>query len=132
MTKAKQDYPRSLASDELICLPFLDTDTTADLPIADAELSLRGYPSWSVTLLRRIAAAGLWYQVFAWEWASLDAFDVLLGYVPMGLILGLLLALVGLYSAAVVVVTLSLTTLALAIISGVFRRRRRAGEDDKS
>jgi hypothetical protein len=29
-------YPRNLRSDELICLPFLDTDTTKELPEADA------------------------------------------------------------------------------------------------
>ena len=53
--RSKQPYPRNLPSDELICLPFLDTDTSADLPVADAELSARGYPVWLIRLLRRSA-----------------------------------------------------------------------------
>ncbi len=73
-------YPQSLPSDELICLPFLDTDTTQDLPAANAELSARGYPIWLVRLLRGIALPGLWWQVLAWEWASIGVCDVCLGY----------------------------------------------------
>ena len=73
-------YPRNLPSDELICLPFLDTDTTKDMPAANAELASRGYPSWLVRVLRGIALPGLWYQVVAWEWGSLGVYDVLLGY----------------------------------------------------
>lgn len=76
----ERPYPRNLASDELICLPFLDTDTTREMPAANAELEARGYPGWLVRLLRGIALPGLWYQLVAWEWASLGAYDVLLGY----------------------------------------------------
>ena len=75
-----QRYPRNLPSDELICMPFLDTDTTRELPVANAELNARGYPAWLVRMLRGIALPGLWFQVVAWEWASLGAYDVLLGY----------------------------------------------------
>ncbi len=76
----EQPYPRNLPSDELICLPFLDTDTTREMPAANAELKARGYPSWFVRLLRGIARPALWYQVLAWEWGSLGAYDVFLGY----------------------------------------------------
>ncbi len=72
--------PRSLPSDELICLPFLDRDTSGLLQVADDELQRRGYSIRGVRLLRRIARPGLWFQRVAWEADSLDAFDVLLGY----------------------------------------------------
>jgi hypothetical protein len=73
-------YPRDLPSDELICLPLLDTEVTKDMPPAMAELKARGYPVWLVHLLRGLAFPGLWYQVVAWEWGSIGAYDVLLGY----------------------------------------------------
>ena len=73
-------HPRNLPSDELICLPFLDTDTTSDMVAANAELSSRGYPGWLVRLLRSVARPGLWWQVVAWEWGSLGVYDVFLGY----------------------------------------------------
>lgn len=76
----ERPYPRNLPSDELICLPFLDTDTTKEMPAANAELEARGYPGWLVRLLRGLARPGLWYQVVAWEWACLSAYDVFLGY----------------------------------------------------
>ena len=76
----ERPYPRNLPSDELICLPFLDTDTTNELPVVDAELRARGYPGWLVGLLRVVAFPGLWYQFLIWEWGSLGAYDVLLGY----------------------------------------------------
>ena len=73
-------YPRGLPSDELVCLPFLDTDVSRDLPIADAELAARGYPAWLVRGLRGVARIGLWYQAVAWEWGALGVYDVCLGY----------------------------------------------------
>ena len=124
MKDNNQSYPRNLPADELICLPFLDTDTTRDAAIADAELSARGYPHWLVAFFRKIAKIGLWYQVFAWEWASFGAYDVLLGYVPIGLVLSLLLALLHQYFAAGVVLGLSLALLLAAIVGMLIRRRR--------
>jgi hypothetical protein len=76
----ERPYPRNLSSDELICLPFLDTEPTEQLPAANAELEARGYPGWLVRLLRGIALPGLWYQILAWEWDGLGAYDVCLGY----------------------------------------------------
>lgn len=76
----ERPYLRNLPSDELICLPFLDTDTSKEMPVVDAELKARGYPGWLVRVLRGVALPGLWYQLVVWEWGSLGAYDVFLGY----------------------------------------------------
>ena len=56
----ERPHPRNLPSDELICLPFLDTDTTKEIVVADAELEARGYPGWLVRILRGAARPGLY------------------------------------------------------------------------
>jgi hypothetical protein len=92
-TLSKSQGPQSLASsDELLCTPFLDTDTLKATEHADAVLQSRGYPRWLIRLLRRIFAVGLWTQIFVWEECSLSIGDVFCGY-------GALLLLVGLFAS---------------------------------
>jgi len=79
MSGAKR-YPRNLPTDELICLPYLDTGSAGEVRVADAELRERGLRPWQVRALRAMAAPGLWHQLFDWEWGSVGAWDVLLGY----------------------------------------------------
>ena len=80
MDRRSQPYPRNLPSDELLCFPVLDTGSDEERQAAQDELLQRGYPRWLIRSLRAVAGVGLWYQCFAWEWGSLGAFDVLLGY----------------------------------------------------
>jgi len=80
MDQLIKSYPINLPSDELICFPFLDTGSDEERQAARDELLRRGYPSWIISLLRRVAGVGLWYQTIAWDWGSLGIFDVLLGY----------------------------------------------------
>ena len=80
---------------ELLCLPFLDTDVTAELPIADTVLRARGYPPAAIRVLRAVCKVGLWHQLlFLWEWASLDVWDVVLGYAVLAVPIGLAVAIV--------------------------------------
>jgi hypothetical protein len=66
---------------ELICIPFLDSATTPSEREAIAtELRSRGFGRVSVLLLRILAGLGLWWNLVAWEWATLDLHDVLFGY----------------------------------------------------
>ena len=80
---------------ELLCLPFLDTDVEEKVTLADKELIRRGVPFWSIGLLRRICAVGLWTQIFAWEEWHLDIWDVLFGYSIIGLLSGFLVVVFG-------------------------------------
>jgi hypothetical protein len=79
------------SSSELLCVPFLDTDTSKDTERANSILLARGYPLWLIKLLRQVFAVGLWTQVFVWEEWHLDIADVLAGYglllIPLGLFL---------------------------------------------
>ena len=75
-----QQYAKASTS-ELICIPFLDSSTTASERAAIAtELRRRGLGRISVSLLRILAGLGLWWNLIAWEWAHLDLYDVLFGY----------------------------------------------------
>jgi hypothetical protein len=74
----KPEYKAS--SSELLCVSFLDTDTTKDKKMADEELRRRGYSSWLIRVLRSIFSVGLWTQGFTWEEWHLDLNDVLAGY----------------------------------------------------
>jgi hypothetical protein len=75
-----EQYAKSRTS-ELICIPFLDSSTTpVERDAIAAELRKRGLGRISVLLLRVLAALGLWWNLVAWEWASLDLNDVLFGY----------------------------------------------------
>ena len=69
-----------LSTGELLCIPFLDTDTAKDTALANAELGLRGYPKWLIGVLRKFCALGLWQQLFLWEDFHLDLADVAMGY----------------------------------------------------
>jgi uncharacterized membrane protein (DUF2068 family) len=76
-----------LSTGELLCIPFLDTDTTKDTVLANAELQLRGYPMWLISLLRKLCGVGLWQQSFLWENFHLDLADVAAGYgLPLALL----------------------------------------------
>jgi apolipoprotein N-acyltransferase len=66
---------------ELICIPFLDSSTTPSEREAIAtELRRRGFGRIAVLFLRILAGLGLWWNLIAWEWATLDLSDVLFGY----------------------------------------------------
>lgn len=129
----ERPYPRNLAIDELICLPFLDTDTTKEMPAANAELMKRGYSGWLVRLLRRIALLGLWYQFLDWEWCSLGAYDVLFGYSALLLVASPFVAilsnlLLGTFFWGAVPLVTGLLFFAVAWLG--LERRRRASERD--
>jgi hypothetical protein len=83
------------STSELLCVPFLDNDTTKDVEFADAVLAYRGYPKWTIRILRRIFSVGLWTQGFVWEEWYLDLSDVLAGYGLLLLGLGLISSMVG-------------------------------------
>lgn len=53
-------YLHRLSTSELVCLPFLDADTTALVPEADRVLQGRGWSPSMVRRLRRAARVGLW------------------------------------------------------------------------
>jgi hypothetical protein len=88
-------WPKVKASDwELICNPFLDTDTS-DLTLeGDRILQLRGYSRIRISLLRFLALTGVWWNVFWWEWAMLDHRDIQLGWgcnmIVIAVLMGLL------------------------------------------
>lgn len=75
---------------QLVCMPFLDTDVSDDLPRANAELARRGIGPVLRTILRAIAATGLWWNVLWWEWCALDFRDVLIGWASNLVLLALL------------------------------------------
>ena len=120
MTASSSDtaYLRRLPTSELICLPFLDTDTTALVPEADRVLQSRGWSPSTIRRLRRVAGVGLWWQVIAWEWASLDVCDVLAGYGAIVLALGGVLMLAGLpFSKTVLIAGAIVTAAGVALLA---------------
>jgi hypothetical protein len=75
-----EQYAKARTS-ELICIPFLDSSTTpSERDAIAAELRSRGFGRIPVLLLRILAGLGLWWNLVAWEWASLDLNDVLFGH----------------------------------------------------
>jgi hypothetical protein len=75
-----QQYAKARTS-ELICIPFLDSSTTpSERRAIAAELRSRGLGRVPVLFLRILAGFGLWWNVVAWEWLTLDLYDVLFGY----------------------------------------------------
>jgi hypothetical protein len=76
----QRDYSKATTS-ELICSPFLDSYITPmEREAMTTELRRRGLGRTSVFVLGVLAGAGLWWNVFAWEWAHLDLWDVIFGY----------------------------------------------------
>lgn len=118
----RRTWPRNLPTDELICLPFLDT--TGDEEAAAQELRERGYSDRTVEILRAIARPGLWFQVVAWEWGSLGIFDVLLGYAVLLLPAALMVAIAGFYLTAGFVAAVALLFLGASIAGFIYRRHR--------
>jgi hypothetical protein len=115
----------------LICLPFLDTDTRKEMPVANAELKARGYPGWFVRLLRGVALPGLWYQLLDWEWGALGGYDVCLGYSVIFVVVSPFVAmlsnlLLGTFLWGAVPLVTGLVFLAVAWLG--LNRRRRANE----
>ena len=88
MSELLEEEMRNSSSSELLCLPFLDTDVTEKLALANDELKRRGWASWQIHLLRKVFAVGLWTQVFAWEEWHLGIWDVIFGYSIIGALLG--------------------------------------------
>jgi hypothetical protein len=75
-----EQYAKTRTS-ELICIPFLDSSTSPSEREAIAtELRSRGFGRIPVLVLRMLAGLGLWWNIVAWEWATLDLYDVLFGY----------------------------------------------------
>lgn len=94
--KEAESLPVRAKTVELLCVPFLDTDTTAQTRRADLVLSQRGYPAWLIKALRALCGIGLWTQVLVWEEWILDLGDVLMGYGVLLFIFGIPVGLVGL------------------------------------
>ena len=94
-----------VSTGELLCIPYLDTDTSKDTALANAELANRGYPGWLVVAMRKVCAIGLWHQALLWEEWHLDLSDVAAGY-------GLLLLVFG--AAAIVLGNVAIPKLAMA------------------
>jgi hypothetical protein len=119
---------RRLSTGELLCIPFLDTDITTDLILADSELDRRGYPRWLVAFLRRVCGIGLWHQAIVWEEWHLDLADVAIGYSPILMGTGAFLAVVGhllgrwAEIAGITIAASGIGLLGLAIVSVRFRR----------
>ena len=121
-------YPENLPSDELICLPFLDTDTSKDVLVANAVLARRGYPRWAVRLCRALVAPGLWLQLFDWDWCSLGIFDVFFGYSFIFAGRSLVLLLLGAYPWGFGGLGLACLLLISAWVGWRRRRQREAGD----
>jgi hypothetical protein len=81
-----------ISTGELLCIPFLDTNTTKDTALANIELDIRGYPMWLVAILRKFCAVGLWTQLFLWEDFHLDLADVAVGYGVLFAFVGVVIA----------------------------------------
>src|SRR4051812_30988896 len=90
-----RNYLERQSTSFLICLPFLDTDVTEGSRIANEVLAKRGYPLFIVKSFRKIAALGLFWQVFERDWVHLDLWDVLYGYCAIFLFTGIIMIPVG-------------------------------------
>ena len=83
---------------ELICIPFLDSSTTSSEREAIAsELRRRGFGRVPVLFLRVLAGLGLWWNLIAWEWATLDLSDVVFGYAVNSGLVAVVATMVALY-----------------------------------
>lgn len=105
----RRSYLERQSTSELLCLPFLDTDVSEEVPIADEILRARGYPPRVIRFLRILCCIGLWHQfLFMWDWASLSLWDVIQGYaVP--------LAVIGVYVGMIFSLSVGLTLLATGV-----------------
>ena len=114
---------------ELLCTPYLDTDTTKDTALANAELANRGCPRWLVAALRKVCAVGLWPQLIIWEEYRLGFSDVAAGYGLMFLGLGIAAVVLGNFAipklaiAGLIMLPIGLCFLGLALLG--WRRYRR-------
>ena len=116
-------WVRTLPTDELVCMPFVDTDVPEELAAADAELARRGLSRSLVRALRRVAAVGLWWQVVDWDWASLGIFDVLFGYAFVVGAAGFALLLLRAYAAGGVLLAVAVLLVGVAALGWRLRRR---------
>jgi len=127
---AKEHAVRLTFTDELLCVPFLDTDSPRQLAEANAELERRGYPRWSVNVLRVLIAPGLWHQALVWEEWSLGLPDILWGYGILSFAAGLALLVLAcllvpqVIPAAITVVIAGLSLFSLGVVVAVYRRRK--------
>ena len=123
-----EQYAKARTS-ELICIPFLDSSTTpSERDAIAAELHSRGLGRTSVLFLRILAGLGLWWNLLAWEWASLDLNDVLFGYaINFGLVTfaATLVAVVCLFTGASVLPAgvVALASFLLCLGSGLVAKR---------
>ena len=114
---------------ELLCLPFLDTDTAADLPVANSILRDRGYPPRLIRFLRVICGIGLWHQfLFMWDWACLDIWDVTQGYAMLLVPIGIVVTLVSSVTVGLVFLAGSLVAFCSSF-AGMARARKRRERD---
>jgi hypothetical protein len=80
---------------ELLCVPFLDADTSQEQIRANAILASRGYSKILIKILRFFCAIGLWTQALIWEEYQLGIFDVVLGYSLLFIFISMFVFLVG-------------------------------------
>ena len=123
----KPSYLERQSSSELLCLPYLDTDTSTDVLIANRILQERGYPAGLIRVLRGLFRIGLWHQfAFMWEWASLDVWDVVQGYAILLLPVGLMIALLGAIKTGGAIMLVAVVAF-LGAYAGMARTRKRRG-----
>lgn len=112
--------PTGASTSELLCTPFLDTDTKEDTKAADLVLASRGYPRWLIRFLRNICGIGLSTQIIVWEEWHLDIGDVILGYGPLFVVLGLFLCWLSLIFSSLQVAAVGIGLIALGILCVLF------------
>ena len=76
--------PRELVANwttwAIVADPFLDTDNSDFAPARKEELEARGISGIKLTIMRLIAAFGLWWNIIWWEWGHFDGSDIALGW----------------------------------------------------
>jgi hypothetical protein len=126
-----EQYAKARTS-ELICIPFLDSSTTpAERQAITAELRSRGLGRVPVLLLRVLAGFGLWWNLVAWEWFTLDLHDVLFGYaINFGLVAGIasVLAVFRLFSGGPLLIPCLVALASFLLCAGLWLLAKRGWE----
>ena len=106
---------------ELLCVPFLDTDTEKLVVEADSILGDRGYRPWLIRLLRKIVGVGLWTQSIVWEEWHLGWFDVIFGYALLFIPLGIMFIVIGnMFDPTLLSIGILLIMVGFSAIVGLF------------
>ncbi|NRA46379.1 MAG: hypothetical protein HRU09_15615 [Oligoflexales bacterium] len=75
-----QEIAKKLDIWELLCEPYLDVDMPDQLCFAEESLMRKGLSMNTNKRMHWVVGTGLWWNVFAWEWVSLDYTDVKKGW----------------------------------------------------